>query len=61
MRRRKRLKLPAPLLPKVTVRGLAQYEDGKIDIDFSFNSTLVDAKRAAEFPLGKKFKLVPMP
>jgi hypothetical protein len=47
--------------PQVVVRGLILYGgDGPVDIDFAFDTTFVPARRLKEFPLGRKFKLIPM-
>jgi hypothetical protein len=48
-------------LPIATVCGLHQYDNGRIDVNLYYDSTLIPAKRAKEFQLGQKFKLVPIP
>jgi hypothetical protein len=59
IRRRRRGVLKAGL-PLVTVRGLVQYDDQQIDVELRFDTTLIPGRRAKDFPLGKKFKLVPL-
>lgn len=57
-RRRHKRGLLKTGLPQARVRGLNQSENGTIYVDFGLDSTLIPAKRAQEFPLGKKFKLI---
>lgn len=63
-RRYRRYRRPRTVLkkdfPVATVHALHQYENETIDVSLYFDTTLIPSKRLSEFPLGQKFKLVPI-
>lgn len=60
--RRRSLRPPAVLttgFPTCEVIGLREYRRRAM-VDLSFNYWVIPKKRLKDFPLGKKFKLVPI-